>query len=102
MHAAGDSSHRAFDLGMAGMADQDDLAALVGVALAFAVHLRDQRTGGVDDRQPAGAGSLLDRARDAVGAEDGDAPGGISSISSTKRAPFARSRSTTWRLWTIS
>ena len=39
MHAADDSPHRANDFGMAGVADQDDLAVLVGVTLAFHVHL---------------------------------------------------------------
>ena len=53
MHPAGDPAHRAVDLGMAGMADQDDLATLVGIALALDVHFRDQRAGGVDDRQAA-------------------------------------------------
>ena len=51
-----DPAHRALDLGMAGMADQDDLAALVGVALALDMHLGDQRAGRVDHRQAALAG----------------------------------------------
>ena len=72
MHLAGDPAHRAFDLGMAGMADQDDLAALIGVALALDMHLGDQRAGRVDDRQAALAGARLDRAGDAVRAEDRD------------------------------
>ncbi len=52
------------------MADQDDLAPLVGVALAFDVHLGDQRAGRVDHRQAALAGAALDRAGDAMRAED--------------------------------
>ncbi len=73
MHAAVDPPHRAVDLGMAGMADQDDLAALIGVALALDMDLGDERAGRVDHRQPALGGPLLDRAGDAVGAEDRDA-----------------------------
>ena len=70
MHPPGDAAHRAFDLGMAGMADQDDLAPLIGIALALDMDLRDQRAGRVDDRQPALAGAPLDLARHAVRAED--------------------------------
>ena len=55
------------------MPDQDDLATLVGIALALDMHLRDQRAGRVDDRQPAVGRALLDRAGDAVRAEDRDA-----------------------------
>src|SRR5229473_2595288 len=75
MDLAIDAAHRALDLGMAGMADQDDLAALRGIALALAVHLGDERAGGIDHRQRAALGGLLDGARNAMGAEDGDAAG---------------------------
>ena len=39
------------------------------------MHLGDQRAGGVDHRQAALGGELLDRAGDAVGAEDGHRAG---------------------------
>ena len=55
------------------MPDQDDLAALIGVALALDMHLGDQRAGRVDDRQAARGGAFLDRAGDTMGAEDRDA-----------------------------
>src|SRR6185312_14564546 len=73
MDRAGNAAHRALDLGMAGMTDQDHVLALGGVALAFAMHLGDQRAGRVDHRQVAFLGALLDGARHAMGAEDGDA-----------------------------
>ena len=58
--------------GMAGVADEDDLALLAFVVLSFLVHLGDERTGGVDDRQTAFLGLVLHRLRDTVGAEHGD------------------------------
>src|SRR6185503_12329873 len=69
------AAHRAFDLGMAGMADQHDLAPLIGVALALAMDLGDQRAGGVDHRQVARFGLVLDGAGYAVGAENRHAAG---------------------------
>src|SRR4029453_12783192 len=51
---------------MSGMADQDQGAILSDIALALIVNLRDQRTGGVQGRQIAGLGVLLNAARDAV------------------------------------
>ena len=51
MHLAVDAAHRAFDFGMAVMADEDDLAPLPGIALAFAVDLGDERAGRVDHAQ---------------------------------------------------
>ena len=102
MHRPGDLAHRAFDLGMAGMADQDDLAALVGIALALDMDLGDQRAGRVDDRQPALGRIRLDRLATPWALKIVTAPAGTSSSSSTKRAPLRASRSTTWRLWTIS
>ena len=71
MNAAIDAPHRADYFGMSGMSDQNDLTPLIGIALAFDVHFRDQRTGCIDHRKPALAGALLDRARDPVRAEDG-------------------------------
>ena len=64
-----DLAHRAFDFRMAGMADQDQLAALADIALALVVHLGDQRAGGVEHRQAARAGLLLDALGDAVRGE---------------------------------
>src|SRR5579875_405998 len=75
MHAAIDPAHRPLDFGVAGMADQDDLAALPGIALAFDMHLRDERTGRIDDREPALGRALLDGAGDPMGAEDRDIAG---------------------------
>ena len=72
MHAARNAALGAFDLGVAGMADQDDLAAAAGVVLAFLVNFGDQRTGRVDDRQIAVVGFDLDLLGDAVGGEYGD------------------------------
>ena len=53
------------------MADQDDLAILFGVVLAFLVDLGDQGTGGVDDRQATIFGFDLDFFGDSMGAENG-------------------------------
>ena len=39
MHPTVDATHRALDLRVAGMADQDDLPTLVRVTLAFTVDL---------------------------------------------------------------
>ena len=75
MHLGRDLADRALHLGVAGMADQDDLAALGGVAAALVVHLGDQRAGGVDHRQAALGGQLLDPLGDAVGGEDGHRAG---------------------------
>ena len=69
VHLAGDLADRALDLGVAGMADQDDLAPANRVAPAFGMNLGDQRAGGVDHRQPALGRLLLHPFRHAVGAE---------------------------------
>src|SRR4029077_4925628 len=42
MNLAVDPAHCSFDLGMPGVADENDLAPLIGVALSFSVHLGDQ------------------------------------------------------------
>ena len=47
----GDLAHRALDLRMAGMADENELPALRDIALALVVHLGDQRAGRVEHRQ---------------------------------------------------
>ena len=75
MHLGRHLADRALDLGMAGMADQHDLAVLASVAAAFVMHLGDQRAGGVDHRQTALGGRLLDPLGDAVGGEDGHRAG---------------------------
>ena len=73
------------------------------VALDLAVHLGDQRTGGVGEQQPAPArlGRHSSWARHAPRTRPAR-PSGTSSSSSTNTAPSPRSSSTTWRLWTIS
>ena len=56
---------------MPGVADENDLAVLLGVVLPFLVDLRHQRAGRVDGRKAAPFRFLLDRFRNAVGAENG-------------------------------
>ena len=71
-HRAGNLPHGSLDLGVAGMADQDQRPALRHVALALVVDLGHQRAGGIEDRQAARCGFLLHAPRHAVGAEYGD------------------------------
>ncbi len=52
------------------MADEHDLAALAMMNLGFAVHLGDQRAGGVELEQIAGARRFRHRLGDAVRGED--------------------------------
>jgi hypothetical protein len=54
------------------MADQDQGPALRHVPFALIVDLGDERAGGVEHRQRARGGLLLDAARHAMGAEHGD------------------------------
>ena len=63
-------AERADHLGMAGVADQHDLAAAREMDLGLAVHLGDQRAGGVEREEVAALGLLGDRLRHAVGGED--------------------------------
>ncbi len=70
-HRRRDLPHRALDLGVAGMADQDQLAALPDIALALIVHLGDERTGRIEHRQVAVRRLVLDAFRHPMGAEDG-------------------------------
>jgi len=72
MHGAADLPHRAFDLGMAFMADEDNVVTLLGRAAAFFVNLADQRAGGVDDMERAIPSIALDHARNTMGGEHGD------------------------------
>src|SRR6516162_5666996 len=73
MHTTVDPPHRADYFRMAGMPNQDDLTTLICVALAFHMHLRDQRAGGVDNGEPAVGREVLDHARNSVRAEYRDA-----------------------------
>jgi hypothetical protein len=54
--ALGQLAHGADDLGVALMADQQDMAAGILVALSLAMHLADQRAGGVQIHHVAAAG----------------------------------------------
>ena len=61
-------AHRALDLLVAGVADEDDRVALGGELHRLAVDLGDQRAGRVDRAQAAALGVGVDGRRDAVGA----------------------------------
>ena len=65
-------AHRALDLLVAAVADEDDRVALLGELDRLAVDLGDQRAGRVDRVQAAAGGVRVDGRRDAVGGEDGD------------------------------
>ena len=65
-------AHRALDLLVAVVADEDDRVALAGELHGLAVDLRHERAGRVDRLQAAALGLGVDGRRDAVGAEDGD------------------------------
>ena len=69
-HRVGRLAHRAFDLFVAGVADQDDLVAVGRELLGLDVDLGDQRAGGVDRLELALGGLGVDRRRHAVRAED--------------------------------
>ena len=89
MDAAIDLAHRALDLGVAGMADQDHLEALGGIALALVVDLGDQRAGRIDYVQAALPPAASSTARATPCALNTvTAPVGTSSTSSTKFAPL--------------
>ena len=89
--------------GMAGMADEQDVAPVLDQPLGLAMDLGDQRAGRIDigqaARPAAAAGTDLGTpwAENTTGRSSG-----TSSSSSTNTAPSPRSRSTTKRLWTIS
>src|SRR5687767_11989334 len=70
MHTAVHATHGAFDLGVAGMADQDDFRAPLMVAHDFHVHFGDERASGVEDAKTSALRFLLYPTRDAVRAED--------------------------------
>ena len=67
-----DLARGAFDLGMAGMADQDQRPAARHVALALVMDLRHQRTGGIQHGQAARLRLVDDRLGHAMGTEDRD------------------------------
>ena len=69
-------AHRAFDLGVAAVADHDDLAALLAHLGDLDVHLGHQRAGRVEHLQAARLGLAPHRLRHAVRAEDHGAAGG--------------------------
>ncbi len=73
---------------MAGVADEDHLAAGGNVALALVVDLGDQRARRVQHMQAARTRFVLDAARDAVGAEDRDGAGGHFREVLDKTRPF--------------
>ena len=72
-HLAGDLPERALDFRMAGMADQDDGAALAQVMAALGVHLGDQGACRVQDVEAALLGVQFDLLGDAMGGKDCDA-----------------------------
>ena len=65
-----EAAHRALDLRMAGVADQDHVEPVARVLADFHVHLGHQRAGRVEHGEPAPRGLLLHAARHAVRAED--------------------------------
>ena len=86
----GQLAHGADHLGMAGMADQQHRAARVVMALGLAMHLGDQRAGGVDDRAACGGAASAGTALGTPCAENTTGrSSGTSSSSSTKTAPLA-------------
>jgi hypothetical protein len=68
--AGGQLAHGADDLRVAGMADEQHVAAPLMMDLGLAVDFRHQRAGGVDGGQPARIGVVGHRLGDAVGGED--------------------------------
>ena len=68
--ALGELAHGPDHLRVAGMADQDDLQALLVVAGGLDVHLGHQRAGGVQDEQVAGLGGRRDGLGDAMCRKD--------------------------------
>ena len=68
--AAFELAHRALDLGMALVADHDEVVAFLVQLGDLDVDLGDERTGRVEDAEAARRGLLAHRLRDAVRAED--------------------------------
>src|SRR4051812_20092306 len=69
MNRSLDSSHRTFDFGVTGVADEDQRAPLRDVTLALSVYFRHQRARRIEHRQRAAARIVLDSLRDTVRAE---------------------------------
>jgi len=99
----GQLAHRADHFGMAGMADQNHLAAALEMNLRLAMDLGDERTGCVD-REQAPRQRLRRHALATPWAEKitGAEPAGASLNSSINTAPLALSDSTTYCCCTIS
>ena len=76
---AGKLAHGSDHLGVAGVADQHDLAVAAEMDLGLAMHLGHQRAGGVERQQMAARRLLRDRARHAVRRED-DGGAGIGNL----------------------
>jgi hypothetical protein len=68
--ALAELAHRAFDLGVALVADHDEVVALLVQLGDLDVHLAHQRAGRVEDREAARLGLLAHRLAHAVSAED--------------------------------
>jgi hypothetical protein len=68
--ALGGVTHGALDLLVTGVADEEDLEVLLGEPHGLPVHLGDERARGVDGVEVTVGGTLHDRGRDPVGAED--------------------------------
>jgi hypothetical protein len=83
------------------VADEQDLEVVAGEAHRLAVHLRHERTGGVDRlKAPIGC-RVHDGGRDAVRAEDDVGAFGHLVDLLDEDGPFASSSVTTWMLCTI-
>ena len=102
MAPAGNWPSSADDLGMAAMADQEDMAARASMADRLAMHFGDQRTGGVQHIEPAARGLAPHRLGNAMGGENDNAVGRHLCQLLDEHRPLAASCSTTKRLWTIS
>ena len=95
MHAAAvagiEAAHGAFDLRVAGVADEHHVPPLARVARNFHMHLGDERTGGVEHREPAPRGFVFHRRRHAVrGENDRGAVGHLVELVDEHRAELAQ------------
>ncbi len=75
-HLAGRDAERALHFLVAGVANQDNGAALVVVLFDFEMNLGDERAGGVDNAQLAVLGAVPFAGRDPMSAEDDALAGG--------------------------
>ena len=95
MHAAAvagvETAHGAFDFRMAGVADEHHVAPFARITRDFHVHLGDQRTGGVEHREAAARGFVLDRGGHAMrGKDDRGAVGHLVELVDEHRAELAQ------------